>query len=87
MKNSFKTLTKIVVLNCLVILLSTTGIYPQQTKKMIFKKANIALENAKVMQADILSPNEYDKAIDYYQKAERKFDKQKGIDKVDAELT
>lgn len=83
MKNLFKTQTKIAVLSCLVILLASTGIYAQQTKNAVFKQAKIAWQNAKVMQADILSPNEYDKAVEYYQDAEKKFDKQRGIEKVE----
>ena len=35
------------------------------------------------MQADILSPIEYEKAIYYYQNAEKKFDKEKGIGKIE----
>lgn len=83
MKNPLKTLTKIVALYSLVILLSITGIYAQQTKKVVFKKADIAWDNAKRMQANLLAPNEYDKALEYYQDAEKRFDKQKGIEKVE----
>jgi OmpA-OmpF porin, OOP family len=83
MENSLKTPIKIVALSCLVILLSSAGIYAQQTTNVVFKQANNAWDNAKVMQADILSPNEYEKAIDYYQNAEKKFDKEKGIEKIE----
>ena len=44
-------------------------------------------ENPKVMKSDILSPMEYDKALEYYRNAEEKFDKQKGIEKVEDLLT
>jgi outer membrane protein OmpA-like peptidoglycan-associated protein len=87
MKNSIIKLNKIVVLSCLFLLLASTNNYAQQTKKTVFKQANYAMENAKVMQADILSPMEYDKAFDLYKKAEDKFDKQKGIEKVEELLT
>lgn len=87
MKNSFKNSNKIVVLSCLVILLSSINSYAQQTKNVVFKQANHALKNAKVMQADILSPLEFDKALEYYRNAEEKFDKQKGIEKVESLLT
>jgi OOP family OmpA-OmpF porin len=83
MKNSLKSPIKIVVLSCLGILLSGAGIYAQQTTNVVFKQAKNAWENAKVMQADILSPIEYEEAIDYYQKAEKKFDKEKGIEKIE----
>ncbi|MGD9978007.1 MAG: hypothetical protein AB7S54_08735, partial [Bacteroidales bacterium] len=83
MKNSIKKSNKIVVLSCLVILLASTNNYAQQTKNVVFKQASNAWGNAKVMQADILSPMEYDKALEYYQDAENKFDNEKGIEKVD----
>ncbi len=86
MKNSLKLKFKIVVLNCLVILLSGTTIYAQQTDNVVFKQANNAWENAKMMQADVLSPIEYEKGIDYYQRAEKKFDKEKGIEKIEEHL-
>ena len=87
MKNSIQTPNKFVVVSCLVFLLVSTNNFAQQTKNVVFKQANIAWENAKVMQADILSPLEYDKALEYYRNAEEKFDKQKGIEKVEALLT
>ncbi|WP_439185032.1 OmpA family protein [Carboxylicivirga taeanensis] len=87
MKNSFIQSNKIVVLSCLCILLASTNNFAQQTKKTVFKQANSAMENAKVMQADILSPLEFDNAMDRYNKAEDKFDKQRGIEKVEELLT
>ena len=87
MKNSFKRLNKTVVLSCLLLLLSSAGIYAQQTKNVVFNQANNAWQNAKVMQADILSPIEFEKALDYYQNAEDKFEKQKGIEKIEELLT
>lgn len=87
MKNSIKNLRMVVVLSYLAILLASANIYAQQTKDVVFKQANFAWENAKVMQADILSPIEFSKAIDYYQNAEDRFDKQKGIEKVEDLLT
>lgn len=83
MENSIKTPIKIAALGGLVILLSSTGIYAQQTSNVVFKQAKNAWENAIVMQADILSPIEYEKAIDYYQNAEKKFDKERGIEKIE----
>lgn len=87
MKNPIKVPNKFVALSCLFLLLASTSNFAQQTKKAVFKQANNAMENAKVMQADILSPMEYNKALDYYKKAEDKFDKQKGIEKVEELLT
>jgi len=82
MKNAFKTSVKTVVLSCLVMILTSTGIYAQQTKDVVFKQATSAWKNAKSMQADILSPTEYARALEYYQDAEDRFDNQKGIDKT-----
>lgn len=87
MKNLIKRSNKIVVLSCLALLLSSAGIYAQKTKTVVFNQANNAWENAKLMQADILTPLEFEKALDYYQKAENKFEKQKGIEKVEELLT
>jgi len=87
MKNSIKKTNKIVVLSCLVILLGSINNYAQQTKGLVFKQANSAWAEAKIKQADILSPMEYDKALEYYRNAEEKFDKQKGIEKVESLLT
>jgi outer membrane protein OmpA-like peptidoglycan-associated protein len=87
MKNLMKTPIKIVALCSLVIFLSGTGIFAQQMKNVVFKQANSAMANAKSMQADLLSPTEYDKAFEYYQDAESRFDNQKGIDKVKELLT
>jgi OmpA-OmpF porin, OOP family len=87
MKKSFKTPNKNVVLTCLVLLLSSAGIYAQQTKTVVFSQANNARDNAKLMQADLLSPLEFEKALVYYQDAENNFDKKKGIEKVEELLT
>jgi outer membrane protein OmpA-like peptidoglycan-associated protein len=87
MKNSFTRPNKIVVLSCLVLLLFSAGIFAQQTKTAVFNQANNAWKNAKVMQADILSPLEFEKALDIYQKAEDRFEKQRGIEKIEELLT
>ncbi|MFC2087269.1 OmpA family protein [Bacteroidota bacterium] len=87
MKNLINKSNKIVVLSCLVILLASINNYAQQTKGVVFKQANSAWAEAKIKQADILSPMEYDKAVEFYRNAEEKFDKQKGIEKVEGLLT
>lgn len=86
MKNLLKTPIKIVALCSLVIFLSGAGLYAQQTRKVVFQQANTAMENAKVNQADLLSPTEYEKALEYYQDAESRFNDQKDIDKVKERL-
>jgi OOP family OmpA-OmpF porin len=86
MKRNILRPNNIFVLSCLFFLLISTGNYGQQTKDVVFMQANIAWENAKVMQADILSPMEFDKALEYYKDAENDFDKQKGIEKVEEQL-
>jgi outer membrane protein OmpA-like peptidoglycan-associated protein len=82
MKNSLKTQTKIVVISCLVLLLSSSSIFGQQTKNVVFQQAITAWQNANAVQANILSPTDYDKGLEYYKDAENKFDNQKGIEKV-----
>lgn len=83
MKNSINSTIKFVVISCLAIIISSSSLFAQQTKNMIFKKANIAWEKAKILHADILSPMEFDKAVGYYQDADNKFDKEKGIEKIE----
>ena len=87
MKNSINRSIKFVVISCLAILISSSNLFAQQAKSVIFNQANIALGKAQVMYADILSPREFEKAVDYYQDAEQEFDKQKGIEKVENLLT
>ncbi|MBN1250870.1 MAG: hypothetical protein JXA16_01960, partial [Bacteroidales bacterium] len=87
MKNLLRTKTKIAVVFFLAILIAGTHGYAQQTKSAIFKQANEAMQNAKAMKADILAPSEYAKALSYYQDAEKYFEKEKGIEKVEESLT
>jgi len=87
MKTVVHTKTKLAVLFFLAILFAGVNSYAQQTKKAIFKQADLAMQNAKAMKADLLSPNEYSKALNYYQDALKDFDKEKGIEKVEASLT
>lgn len=87
MKKSIKSPNKIVVLIFLVLFMTSAGIFAQQTKTVVFNLAINAWQNAKVMQADILSPLEFEKALDYYQNAEDRFEKQKGIEKTEELLT
>ena len=76
---------KIAVVFLMSILL-TTNLSAQQTKTVIFLQANEAMQNAKSINADILAPSEYSKAIGFYQDAEKDFDNSKGIEKVESTL-
>jgi len=87
MKNVLRTKTKIAVVFFLAIFIAGTSGYAQQTKSAVFKQADKAMQNAKAMKADILAPLEYSKALDYYQDAEKDFEKEKGIEKVEETLT
>jgi OOP family OmpA-OmpF porin len=87
MKNSINKSIKFVAISCLVIFMSSTGMFAQQAKNVVFKQANIAKEKAMAMQADILTPTEYEKAVELYEDAEKRFEKQKGIEKVEKLLT
>ncbi len=86
MKNVLRTKTKIAVVFFLAILIAGTCGYAQQTKSAVFKQADEAMQNAKAMKADILSPSEYSKALNYYQDAEKDFKNKKGIEKVEETL-
>lgn len=87
MKKSIKSLKRVIAFSCLVVFLASSNIFAQQTKNVVFKQANVAWDNAKVAQAEMLSPMEYEKAIHYYQNAEKKFENQSGIKKVEDLLT
>ncbi len=86
MKNLLRMTTRIALVFFLAVFLMGNSVYAQQTKSVVFKQADKALQNAKAMQADILAPNEYAKALDYYQDAEKDFEKKKGIEKVEKNL-
>jgi len=87
MKNLLRTTTKFAMVFFLAVLLAGNSAYAQQTKSMVFKQANNAMQNAKAMKADLLAPSEYSKAFEYYQNAEKDFENKKGIEKVEKNLT
>ncbi len=84
MKNVLR--IKIAVVFFLAILIAGTSANGQQTKSDVFKQADEAMQNAKEMKANILTPLEYSKALNYYQEAEKDFEKKKGIEKVKESL-
>lgn len=86
MKTVLREKTKIAVVFFLAILIASTNSYAQQTKSAVFKQADEAMQNAKSVKADILAPFEYSKALDFYQDAEKNFDNEKGIEKIEATL-
>ncbi|MDA3930487.1 MAG: hypothetical protein PF541_16175, partial [Prolixibacteraceae bacterium] len=87
MKNVLKTTTKNAVFFFLAIFIVGSSAYAQQTRSAVFKQADEAMLNAKAMKADILTPIEYSKALNYYQYAEKYFEKEKGIEKIEEKLT
>jgi len=86
MKNTLKTKTKIAVVFFTAILIASFSGYAQQSKSSVFKKADRAMQNAKAIKANILSPQEYSKAMEYYEDAEKDFDNKKGIEEIEATL-
>src|SRR5690554_5343832 len=87
MKNTINKSIKLVVISCLAVFISSASLFAQQTKNVIFRQANIAKGKAEIMQAHILTPTEFQKAVDFYEDAEKRFDRQRGIEKVEELLT
>ncbi len=83
MKTIEKRKNRVAILWCLSLLMVSTFSYAQQNKNTLFMQANKAMLNAKVMQADILVPNEYNKGVDNYKDAEDYYAREKGVEKVE----
>ncbi|MBI9068896.1 MAG: OmpA family protein [Salinivirgaceae bacterium] len=86
MKTLFYTKTKIAVAFFMAILLANASVFGQKSKSSVFEQANLAMQNAKFMNADILVPNEYAEGLENYNDAEKDFDAEKGIVEVEATL-
>ncbi len=56
-------------------------------KEVLFKQASSTLAAANTTQANMLSPNHYNKGTEHLQKAEALFAKNKPVDKIEIELT
>ncbi|MCF8227981.1 MAG: OmpA family protein [Bacteroidales bacterium] len=86
MKKLKKRTKSIVILWCLSFLMISTIAYAQQTKSALFVKADKARLYAQQMQADILVPLTYNEGVDSYKDAEKSFNKDKDVAKVEASL-
>ncbi|MDZ7743249.1 MAG: OmpA family protein [Bacteroidota bacterium] len=86
MKKLKKRTKPIVILWCLSLLMISTIAYAQQTKSALFVKADKARLYAQQMQANILVPVTYNKGVDSYKDAEKSFNKDKDVAKVEASL-
>ncbi len=86
MKAIKKTKTRYAILLGLSFLMISTLSYAQQSKNALFEKANKAMFNAKAMQADLLVPTEYNKAVEYYEDAEEYYADKKGVEKIESAL-
>ncbi|MDD4761321.1 MAG: OmpA family protein [Bacteroidaceae bacterium] len=86
MKNNLKSKSKIAVMFFAAMLIASFSGYAQKSKSVVFKDADRAMKNAKSIKADILSPLEYDKALGYYEDADKDFDNNKGIEKIEENL-
>lgn len=58
----------------------------QQLKEPLFSEADQTMMAAKSARADLLAPKSYGKALEHYQKAQKKFDKEESIDDIRKEL-
>ncbi|MDA3892568.1 MAG: OmpA family protein [Salinivirgaceae bacterium] len=86
MKTLLYTKTKIVMAFVMAILLASASVFGQKTKSSVFEQANLAMQNAKSLNADILVPMEYAEGLDNYNDAQKDFDAEKGIVEVEATL-
>ena len=86
MKTFEKRKTMITGLLCLSLLMISTFSYSQQTKNTLFMKANKAMLNARLVQADLLVPTEYNKGVEYYKEAQKHYADKKGVEKIEESL-
>ena len=81
-RTSNRTVLTISFITLVFILSSFQLLFSQQdTKKRLFSEVDNLLTQAKAEQADLLSPDTYQKAMENYQDAEKDFDKGKNVTK------
>ncbi|MDZ7776159.1 MAG: hypothetical protein U5L09_11440 [Bacteroidales bacterium] len=86
MKRNEKIKSRVTFIMILSLLMISTISYAQQTKKTLFMKADKAMFNARIMQADLLVPDEYNKGIENYKDAEKYYANKKGVEKIEESL-
>jgi outer membrane protein OmpA-like peptidoglycan-associated protein len=69
-----------------LVMLSQTAPAQEDIKASLFKDATEAMQNAKKNQADVLSPNNFAKAMDYYQDAEKDFQQGRNLEDIRRKL-
>ena len=67
-------------------LFSSELVAQQDIKASLFKQADKALKEAKEVQADVLAPKNYSEALEYYQDAEKEFQKGKNLEAIRKKL-
>lgn len=78
-------ITKIITLTSALISCQFT--IADDVETLLFSAANKALITANTTHANLLAPNSYNKASDYYKQAQDKFDKGQSIDRIKKDLT
>ncbi|MBC8180321.1 OmpA family protein [candidate division KSB1 bacterium] len=68
-------------------LLSSELVAQQDIKASLFKQADKALKEAKQVQADVLAPKNYSEAMEYYQDADKNFQKGKNLEDIRKKLS
>ncbi|MDI3521413.1 MAG: OmpA-OmpF porin, family [Anaerophaga sp.] len=86
MKTIKKRKTMVAGLLCLSLLMISTFSYAQQTKNTLFMEANKAMLHAKLVQADLLVPTEYNKGVESYKEAQKHYADKKGVKKIEESL-
>ncbi|MCD6115684.1 OmpA family protein [bacterium] len=69
-----------------VFLLLCSALYAQDAKQVFFQEADQALQQANMINAKIYSPTQYSKAMEYYRKAEKGFEKGKELENIRKQL-
>jgi len=58
----------------------------QEAKQVFFQDADQAMQQAKMINAKVYSPEQYEKALEHYQKAEKDYSRGKGLDNIRKQL-
>ncbi|GAB4341848.1 MAG: hypothetical protein Kow0037_28790 [Calditrichia bacterium] len=70
----------------LMLMFGLTTVSAQNLRVTLFQEADVALKQAKEVQAEILAPQNYNKAMEYYRDAEKSLDRGKNIDDIRKKL-
>ncbi len=81
-----KPLTVLMLLLLGLIFTSQSALTQEAIKTSLFKDATESMQNAKKNQADVLSPNNFAKAMDFYQEAEKDFQQGRNLEDIRRKL-